>query len=43
MEEHINKMSNFSESETEIDYIESTVHCMEYFENNYSFFHDVSR
>jgi AcrR family transcriptional regulator len=38
MEEHINNMSNFCESATEMDFIESTVHCMEYFESNYLFF-----
>ncbi len=38
MEEHINNMSNFCESATEMDYIESTVHCMEYFKSNYLFF-----
>jgi AcrR family transcriptional regulator len=38
MEEHINNMSNFCESASEMDFIESTVHCMEYFESNYLFF-----
>ncbi|MGG0846601.1 TetR/AcrR family transcriptional regulator [Peribacillus simplex] len=38
MEEHITNMSEFCESETELDWIESTVHCMEYLENNYLFF-----
>ena len=38
MEEHINNMSNFCESAAEMDFIESTVHCMEYFESNYLFF-----
>ncbi|EEK78284.1 Transcriptional regulator, TetR [Bacillus cereus R309803] len=38
MEEHINNMGNFCESATEMDFIESTVHCMEYFESNYLFF-----
>ncbi|AKG37113.1 TetR-like C-terminal domain-containing protein [Paenibacillus durus] len=38
MEEHINNMSNLCESEAEMDWIESTVHCMEYLENNYLFF-----
>ncbi|MEV5112108.1 TetR/AcrR family transcriptional regulator [Peribacillus frigoritolerans] len=38
MEEHINNMSNFCESAIEMDYIESTVHCMEYFKSNYLFF-----
>lgn len=36
--EHINNMSNFCESAAEMDWIESTVHCMEYFESNYLFF-----
>lgn len=38
MEEHINNMSNLCESETEMDWIESTVHCIEYLESNYLFF-----
>lgn len=38
MEEHINNMRNFCESATEMDYIESTVHCMEYLESNHLFF-----
>ncbi|MEQ2528424.1 TetR/AcrR family transcriptional regulator [Bacillaceae bacterium CLA-AA-H227] len=38
MEEHINNMHNFCESATEMDFIESTVHCMEYLESNYLFF-----
>ncbi|MET3696533.1 TetR family transcriptional regulator [Bacillus oleivorans] len=38
MEEHIINMRNFCESATEMDFIESTVHCMEYFESNYLFF-----
>lgn len=38
MEEHINNMRNFCESATEMDFIEATVHCMEYFESNYLFF-----
>jgi AcrR family transcriptional regulator len=38
MEEHITNMSDFCESETELDWIESTVHCMEYLERNYLFF-----
>ncbi|WP_134704433.1 TetR/AcrR family transcriptional regulator [Ammoniphilus sp. YIM 78166] len=38
MEEHINNMRNFCESASEMDFIESTVHCMEYFESNYLFF-----
>ncbi|WP_391559214.1 TetR/AcrR family transcriptional regulator [Robertmurraya sp.] len=36
--EHINNMSNFCESAIEMDFIEATVHCMEYFESNYLFF-----
>ena len=38
MEEHIDNMSNFCESEADLDWIESTVHCMEYLESNYLFF-----
>jgi AcrR family transcriptional regulator len=38
IEEHIHNMSNLCESETEMDWIESTVHCMEYLESNYLFF-----
>ncbi|QWU18407.1 TetR/AcrR family transcriptional regulator [Paenibacillus sophorae] len=38
MEEHIYNMSNFCESAAEMDFLESTVHCMEYFENNFLFF-----
>ncbi|MNH91306.1 Bacterial regulatory protein, tetR family [compost metagenome] len=38
IEEHIKNMSNLCESETELDWIESTVHCMEYLESNYLFF-----
>ncbi|MGI8387627.1 TetR/AcrR family transcriptional regulator [Robertmurraya sp. P23] len=38
MEEHINNMSNYCDEAAEIDFIESTVHCMEYFESNYLFF-----
>ncbi|QWU13108.1 transcriptional regulator, TetR family [Paenibacillus sophorae] len=38
MEEHINNMSIFCESASEMNYIESTVHCMEYFEKNFLFF-----
>jgi AcrR family transcriptional regulator len=38
MEEHINNMRNFCESATEMDFIESTAHCMEYFESNFLFF-----
>ncbi|MEH7314035.1 TetR/AcrR family transcriptional regulator [Priestia megaterium] len=38
MEEHIDNMSDFCESEADLDWIESTVHCMEYLESNYLFF-----
>ncbi|MGP7815612.1 TetR/AcrR family transcriptional regulator C-terminal domain-containing protein [Niallia sp. 01092] len=40
IEEHINNMVNLFESEaaTEMDWIESTVHCMKYLESNYLFF-----
>jgi len=38
IEEHIDNMVNLCESETEMDWIESTVHCMEYLERNYLFF-----
>lgn len=38
IEEHIKNMSNLCESEAELDWIESTVHCMEYLESNYLFF-----
>ncbi|WP_299090691.1 TetR/AcrR family transcriptional regulator [uncultured Metabacillus sp.] len=38
MEEHINNMNNFCESASEMDWLESTVHCMEYFKSNYLFF-----
>lgn len=38
MEEHIKNMGDFCESATEMDFIESTVHCMEYLESNYLFF-----
>ncbi|MCY8927285.1 TetR/AcrR family transcriptional regulator [Bacillus subtilis] len=38
MEEHINNMGDFCESAAEMDWIESTVHCMEYLESNYLFF-----
>lgn len=34
MEEYINNMRNFCESATEMDFIETTVHCMEYFESS---------
>jgi AcrR family transcriptional regulator len=38
IEEHINNMGDFCETATEMDFIESTVHCMEYLESNYLFF-----
>lgn len=38
MEEHIVNMSDFCESEADLDWFESTVHCMEYLESNYLFF-----
>lgn len=38
MEEHIDNMSDFCESEADLDWIESTIHCMEYLESNYLFF-----
>ncbi|EHS59616.1 TetR-like C-terminal domain-containing protein [Paenibacillus kribbensis] len=38
MEEHINNMVNICELEADMDWIESTVHCMEYLERNYLFF-----
>ncbi|AZB42045.1 TetR/AcrR family transcriptional regulator [Bacillus sp. FJAT-42376] len=38
MEEHIFNMTDFCESASEMDYIESTVHCMEYLQSNYLFF-----
>lgn len=38
IEGHINHMSNLCELEADLDWIESTVHCMEYLESNYLFF-----
>ncbi|MCM3724267.1 TetR/AcrR family transcriptional regulator [Neobacillus cucumis] len=38
IEEHINNMVNLCESEAEMDWIESTIHCMEYLKSNYLFF-----
>ncbi|WHY12111.1 TetR-like C-terminal domain-containing protein [Peribacillus frigoritolerans] len=38
IEEHINNMVNLCESEAEMEWIESTVHCMEYLERNFLFF-----
>lgn len=38
IEEHIHNMANLCELEAEMEWIESTVHCMEYLERNYLFF-----
>ncbi|MBU8589631.1 TetR/AcrR family transcriptional regulator [Priestia megaterium] len=38
MEEHIENMSDFCESEADLNWIDSTIHCMEYLESNYLFF-----
>ncbi|WP_145018260.1 TetR/AcrR family transcriptional regulator [Paenibacillus sp. Y412MC10] len=38
MEEHISNMSDFCESEADMEWIEATAHCMEYLEQNYLFF-----
>ena len=38
IEEHIHNMANLCKLEAEMDWIESTVHCMEYLESNYLFF-----
>lgn len=38
IEEHIHNMANLCELEADLDWIESTVHCMEYLANNYLFF-----
>lgn len=38
IEEHINNMVTHCDSEAEMDWIESTVLCMEYLEKNYLFF-----
>ncbi|MNJ48380.1 hypothetical protein D3C77_435720 [compost metagenome] len=38
MEEHIQKMANLCELEADMDWIESTVHCIQYLEQNYLFF-----
>ncbi|MDP1420617.1 TetR-like C-terminal domain-containing protein [Peribacillus simplex] len=38
IEEHIHNMANLCELEAEMDWIESTVICMEYLESNYLFF-----
>ncbi len=36
--EHISNMSELCEAEKDLDWIESTVHCMEYLEENFLFF-----
>ncbi|MDR6121283.1 hypothetical protein QFZ87_000880 [Bacillus sp. SLBN-46] len=38
MEEHIYNMGNLCELDADMDWIGSTVHCMEYLESNYLFF-----
>jgi AcrR family transcriptional regulator len=38
MEEHINNLREICQSASEMDFIDSTVLCMEYFERNYLFF-----
>ncbi len=38
MEEHILNMANVCESAADMDWVQSTVHCMEYLEENYLFF-----
>jgi len=38
MEEHIQNLGKFCDSAADMDFIESTIHCMEYFESNYKFF-----
>ncbi|MBY6087276.1 TetR/AcrR family transcriptional regulator [Priestia flexa] len=38
MEEHILNMTDVCESAADMDWIQSTVHCMEYLEENYLFF-----
>lgn len=38
IEEHVTNMANLCELEPELDWIESTVLCMEYLERNYLFF-----
>ncbi|KRD99081.1 MULTISPECIES: TetR/AcrR family transcriptional regulator [Priestia] len=38
MEEHIENMSDFCESEADLNWIDSTTHCMKYLESNYLFF-----
>ncbi|KRF46361.1 TetR family transcriptional regulator [Bacillus sp. Soil531] len=38
MEEHIENMSDFCESEADLNWIDATAHCMKYLESNYLFF-----
>lgn len=38
VEEHIYNMANLCKLEADMDWVESTVHCMEYLKNNYLFF-----
>lgn len=38
VDEHIHNMIDICDSNTEMDWIESTIHCMEYLEKNYLFF-----
>lgn len=38
IEEHIKNMSDICKAEADLDWIEGTVHCMEYLERNYLFF-----
>lgn len=38
IEEHIVNMSTICETEADLDWFESTVHCIEYLEENYLFF-----
>jgi len=38
IEEHINKLREICESASEMDFIESTIICFEFFESNYLFF-----
>lgn len=38
IEEHILNMSTICETEADLDWFESTVHCIEYLEENYLFF-----
>lgn len=41
IEEHIHNMSSLCELEADTDWIESTVHCVCYLENNYLFFSTI--